>query len=857
MTKRNLCRSFATITLFLLVLSPLIVIMKGQNLKALALTSYSGKNFGGSGFDDGKDVVQTGDGGFALSGTTQSFGKGNSDLWLICIDGNFDTIWNQTYGGPEDELGGYVIFTNDGGFALVGYTKSYGSGDFDFWLVKTDTNGNIQWNQTYGGSGLEKAGSAIQTVDGGYVIVGAQYPSSAGSLDFLIVKTDSEGVEQWRQTYGGAYWDEATSVIQTNDGGFLIAGYTYSFGADPGLSEDFWLVKTNSAGDMEWSETYGGVLNDRAQCAIQTQDGGFAILGYSYSYGSGENDFWLVKTNSRGNLEWSETYGGPEREKGFSLIETNNGGFVMVGYSFSVGIKSDFWIVKTDAFGTVQRTQTFGGDSYDEAYSVVETIDGGFVMIGSTYSFGEGNDFWLVKTDSTLSPLPTPEPTPPSTPPPPLSSEIEWENSYGPLSGNDLVQTFDGGYAIAGTEAIYKSASRGPGNWVNQSALLIKTDALGNVQWKRNFTDAYSGQSVIQIDDGGFVMAGPNKTRDAFWLAKTNANGTVEWSKTYLEGNTYVGFTAIQTENGDYVLAGYVRPNGTDNNVAVLVRTDKHGNLLWKRSYTDNGYFSSIVESDDGGFVLVGEMDNEHSWFVKTDANGDIEWDKTLHIYAVDYLTSLSKTSDGGYILSGKTSPNGISPFNALLVKTDSNGNVQWSKTYEIYPNFVRVEEDHGSHPEQYSQSFSYTLQTQKSGYISAGSLSERYQYVGSWILMVRTDANGNVEWKSRYNYGDVNPGNPYQFGDNRFGFIVATNDGGFALVSTTEYEVVLVKFSPSTQASPDKSPISETPSGTQSPFLNAWNVASVVILIVVGLILLVYFKKRKHQAESFSENLS
>jgi predicted secreted protein len=199
--------------------------------------------------------------------------------------------WNRTYGGTGREGATCVIPTSDGGLAIVGETDSYGSGLYDFWLVKTDYKGKVQWSRTYGGTGSDLPGSVIETVDGGYALTGRTASFGAGGTDFWLVKTDAAGNHQWNKTYGGTDYDRANSVMQTSDEGYVVVGTTDSFGAG---GSDFWLVQTDASGRMQCNKTYGGTDSEEAYCAVATSDGGYALVGYTASYGFG---MWLVKAN--------------------------------------------------------------------------------------------------------------------------------------------------------------------------------------------------------------------------------------------------------------------------------------------------------------------------------------------------------------------------------------------------------------------------------------------------------------------------------------------------------------------------------------------------------------------------------
>jgi len=250
------------------------------------------KTYGGTGDDYAYSVVQTSDGGYALAGCANSFGAGNYDFWLVKTDANGNMQWNMTYGGTSLEYALALVQTVDGGYALAGDTYSFGAGSYDAWLVKTDSEGNALWNMTYGGTSTDWAHALVQTADGGYAIAGYTGSFGAGSGDFWLVKTDSSGNAQWNKTYGGTDSDGACALVQTVDGGYALAGFTISYGAG---SYDFWLVKTDANGNEQWNQAYGGTGDDGAWSVIQTVDGGYAVTGYTGSYGAG-CDFWLIKT---------------------------------------------------------------------------------------------------------------------------------------------------------------------------------------------------------------------------------------------------------------------------------------------------------------------------------------------------------------------------------------------------------------------------------------------------------------------------------------------------------------------------------------------------------------------------------
>ncbi|MFX1563021.1 MAG: dockerin type I domain-containing protein [Promethearchaeota archaeon] len=358
--------------------------------------------------NEARSLVQTSDGGFAVLGFTRHYVAGwvyTEDFWLVKTDPAGNAEWNRTYGVPtydDLESGRSVVQTDDGGYALAGYAGIYGQPIYyDFWLVKTDSLGNMEWNQTYGGADIDCAYSLVQTSDGGYVMTGGTSSYGAGKTDVYLVKTDSTGNMEWNQTYGGADIDCAYSVVQAGDGEYVVAGLTDSYGAG---NRDFWLIKTDAGGNTMWNQTYGGTEMDWGYSVVRTSDGGYAIAGFTESFGAGIRDFWLVKTDSSGNMEWNQTYGGTQKEEAYSLVQTSDGGYALVGWTNSSPTAShDFWLVKTDSTGNMEWNQTYGGTGSDvaRAWSVVQTVGGGYAMAGYIhfYSFGV-TDFWLVKTCS-------------------------------------------------------------------------------------------------------------------------------------------------------------------------------------------------------------------------------------------------------------------------------------------------------------------------------------------------------------------------------------------------------------------------------------------------------------------------
>jgi hypothetical protein len=372
----------------------------------------------------------------------------------------------KTYGGASIDWTEFVRQTSDGGYIVAATAWSFGVGAGDILLIKTDANGNIQWAKTYGGGDGDGAFSVQQTSDGGYIVAGHTYSFGAGDFDIFLIKTDANGNLQWAKTYGGTYWDDARSVQQTSDGGYIVVGLTNSFGAGGG---DIFLIKTDASGNVQWAKTYGGTSADEAFSVQQTSDGGYIVVGLTNSFGAGTEDIFLIKTDASGNLQWAKTYGGAIGDRALSVQQTSDGGYIVAGLTNSFGAGGlDIFLIKTDASGNVQWAKTYGGTDWEDAFSVQQTSDGGYIVAGRTWSFGAGgSDIFLIKTDANgnigscsivqnASPtVTTPSPTVTtfspsvSSPSPPLTSPSPTVTSPTLSSSQVCVLSFDDNVGIS------------------------------------------------------------------------------------------------------------------------------------------------------------------------------------------------------------------------------------------------------------------------------------------------------------------------------------------------------------------------------------------------------------------------
>lgn len=433
----------------------LVFILSGINFILAQPAIQWQKCLGGSGSDVAYSIQQTPDSGFIIAGYTESNDSditiyhGNRDYWIVKLNSTSGIEWQKSLGGTSMDMPSNILPTSDGGFIIGGYSLSNdidvsgNHGQEDFWIVKTNATGIIEWQKSFGGSNVERAYSIKQTSTGGY-IVGGSANSTDGDItfhhggisvqhDFWIVNLDSLGNIIWQKCLGGSNADVAKDLQETADGGFIVAGQTNSLDGDvtghhgTTTYADCWIVKLNINGDIQWQKSLGGSLDEFSNSIHQTSDGGFIIAGdskssdgdVSFHWGSFvENDFWIVKTDSSGAIIWEKTFGGTGIDMVNSISQTSDGGYVVTGYTSSndgdltglhgLSFDYDYWIIKLNDSGVIQWQKVIGGTGNDVARCIQQTNDDGYIVAGSSSSMNgdvSGNngsgDFWIVK----LSPV--------------------------------------------------------------------------------------------------------------------------------------------------------------------------------------------------------------------------------------------------------------------------------------------------------------------------------------------------------------------------------------------------------------------------------------------------------------------
>jgi hypothetical protein len=415
------------------------------------------KTYGGTSEEIGYSICFANANGYVVTGYTKSSNgyivnhHGNHDLWLINLDSAGNLLWNKCYGGIGSEFGYSIILSISDTIVIAG-SAHYNSGDVsgahfgvsDFWILKVDQIGFLQWQKCLGGTQFDEARSIIQTSDSGYLVTGVTMSPDydvtgwQGGKDMWVVKLTSGGVIQWSRTFGGTDFDEGVSCVELSNGIYLVGGSSDSYNGNLNcfshLSQDAVVVALDTAGNLLWKKCYGGNGADDLNKLVTTPDGGFYISSFTRSIDGditnnhGQDDYWLIKADSLGNIQWEKCFGGINSEQSKSACLTSDGGVAIVGYSgMDDGMVSgshggpwpffaDYWVVKTDNLGNLEWGKCLGGSGTDIAYDVKQTIDGGYVVVGSTDSKdGDitdtlgGMDVWVVKLSNPTAGILIPE----------------------------------------------------------------------------------------------------------------------------------------------------------------------------------------------------------------------------------------------------------------------------------------------------------------------------------------------------------------------------------------------------------------------------------------------------------------
>ena len=549
--------------------------------------------------------------------------------------------WQKSLGGSSLDVAFSIQQTSDGGYIAAGYSYSNDGdvsgnhGESDYWVVKLDHIGNIQWEKSLGGSGYEGANSIQQTTDGGYILAGwsdsndGDISGNHGSTDYWVVKLDDTGTIEWQKSIGGSAEDRAYSIQQTFDGGYITAGYSYSNNGDisgnHGAS-DYWVVKLDDTGTIEWQKSLGGSGDEWAHSIQQTSDSGYIVAGGSFSNDGdvsgnhGYDDSWVVKLDNAGNIQWQKCLGGSGDEWVESIQQTSDGGYIIAGTSTSNDGdvnghhgSSDYWVVKLDDTGNIQWQKCLGGSASEFAFFIQQTSDGGYIVAGDSYSNDgdlSGNhgdyDSWVVKLDDI--------------------GNIEWQKCLGGRSDdgmNSIQQTSDGGYIAAGYSR--SNNSDVSGNHGNKDFWIVKlSGGPGILSYEINTSS--NPEEGGTTSGGGVFEYGTSVTVSAL----ANAGYSfVNWTEdgTEVSNDTEYTFVAIENRNivanFDYEMAVAdiennrvkIYPNPVTGLLTIkgislkteLIITNTYGEIVFKTVTKNNELTIDVSELPAGMYFINGQ----------------------------------------------------------------------------------------------------------------------------------------------------------------------------------------------------------------------------------------------------------
>jgi len=671
--------------------------------------------------------------------------------------------WQKTFGGKYDDKANSIQQTKDGGYIVAGWTKSFGSGEEDVYILKLNSKGEVEWQKTFGKGSDDIANSIQQTGDDGYIIAG--WTGLFGYVgNVYILKLNSKGEVQWQKTFGGWYDDGANSIQQTTDGGYIVAGWTYSFGSG---CQDIYILKLNPKGEVEWDKTFGGESDDEAKSIQQTTDGGYIVAGWTASFGTGKTDVYILKLDSKGEIDvssqvdidaplsdikiispsdgialggtieinidatddvelekvtlyidgkkireytsgpykyswdsskvkegthtitveavdksgnvttksvttimdkikdisWQKTFGGWYDEWANSIQQTTDGGYIVAGWTESFGSgERDVYILKLSPKGQLEWQKTFGGEDGDEAKSTQQTTDGGYIVAGWTYSPDSRGDVYILKLNS--------------------KGEVEWQKTFGGAKNdvaNSIQQTTDGGYIVAGWTESFGSGE--------EDAYILKLNSKGEIEWQKTFGGEVSdlANSIQQTTDGGYIVAGWTESfgsvRQDIYILKLSSKGEVQWQKTFGGLDKDAANSIQQTTDGGYIVAGSTESFGSVRQDIYILKLSSKGEVQWQKTFggRDDDVANSIQQTTDGGYIVAGwtyGSGRQDVYILKLSSKGEVEWQKIFGGRKNDEANSIQQTTDGGYVVAGWTYSSD-SGEDVYILKLDSKGEVE------------------------------------------------------------------------------------------------------------------------------------------------------------------------------------
>jgi hypothetical protein len=659
-----------------------------------------------------------------------------------------------------------VVKTDDGGYVLAGTVETQVGkradlplyrGDIS--LEKRDSNDILIWNRTFGGEKNDEVRRIIRVSDGGFLVIGQTESFGKGAW---VIRTGADGRERWNKTFGKRGTDSFNAAVELRDGGFALAGTSDAFSAK---GQGAWLVRIDAQGTELWNRTFGGDVLDYAQSVAENPRGGLVIAGVTNSDSGQLADALLIRTDSAGNLIWKKTFGGSGADEARSVVVTRQGEIIFTGSIFTPGLSvDDFWVVKTDAEGTEIWNRKFSGKGLERGMAIILTPDNGFLAIETVAA--DTCRIKLVKLDQ--------------------DGTMIWDREYTGIEPDEQSESYsldlhpDGTLFISGpvmTWGIWSIETTGDGTETRRqmsglvipeispttqttwrqpyapSGWIVRTDAQGAELWNTTFGDnrIQDPFSVRQTADGGYVIAGSAVTdgmHSDSWLMFFDDAG-LKTGRVIVGSDGLAEIHSMQQEpDGGFILTGKYDYSGWESTKMWLVRTDSTGSKQWEKDIPDLpiGNGASVSRSSDGGYVVSGSYQSqEHrspdAVIVKTGPDGTVLWKQTFGGSGQDGIPSIGETPDGGYIaVLATTEGDMVDTFtsSATLIRLDNRGTLVWSRPLtESSPVEPRM-----------------VLPTSDGGYLIAGYAINGDSLVGPWIM--KTDGSGIILWHQVYDFGTL-----------------------------------------------------------------------------------------------------
>ncbi len=705
-------------------------------------------------------VKPTRDGGYIAAGTKETKTESKNDFWIVKTDNNGQIIWEKTYGGVGWDKVNDICSIRSGGYILIGETIFKHSHGRTVKVLKLKENGTLSWKKSFHAGDDNEVNAVIEAGDGDLLITGSVFYQKKKNAYLWLLKLDKEGKVVWNKFYGGSTWDTGKSICRTDDHGYIISGVTEDEGT--GL-KNILILKLDKNGKKIWEKNYGRYYWDAGNSIQQTVEGTYIVAGYTYLRDTKRSSIWILYLDIEGNKIWEKIYGGQNWDGAYTVKQALDGDFIIAGFTKSKGEGGrDVLILKINKKGEIIWERLYGNIGDDEALSIELARDGGYIVAGYTVSVeADIKDAWLLKLDRNGN---LPGYTRPRLVTHPLFDPVSysriWNITYGSKDIEQILcsaPTLNKGCILAGYSISHDSKEK--------EALIIKINRNGDQQWSKVYKWGKEDQinAIMRNKHNRYVSVGytysEGKDNSDIWAFELNDGGDVVWNRVIGGKYNDRANAVCQTLDGGYLVAGFTVSKGNGKKDILILKLNSRGKIIWEKKLGGAGDDEafSIMPAGEDEYFLAGNTSSKGEgssdiWIMKLSGEGDILWDMTCGGIKYDGVYSAFPTSRGGHVLAGYTrSEKGDSDF--LIIRLSRNGNIIWSETYSrsMY-DIARC-----------------IIQTEDGGFLTAGTtLSIGAGGLDIWIL--RLDAEGKMIWNKTYGgIGKESVGSLHQTVDNKY----------------------------------------------------------------------------------------